>query len=720
MDHANTSDDNKLPDKSSTKSNSPHAPAAAPSVPNPDQHVAAGTSTTQPPPETTKEDQVKPLETEKPTADHSVNEDQDKSTEEVPPEVHSFLASLCADIDNFLSSFSQRKETTKQKHKDDENNQVNANADKDENIPEYVDIFLDQVHEKIIEYESNDGKINLNQDFTTFLEAVNRVSKLTTTLSEFISDPNLSKLTNRIGCIHQEAMSYLEDEFRLLLEDYKSNIDDKDTNNNDNTNNEEGKTNEPESEAAIQEEDTFLGYGDEMIANLNRIAKEMIAGGYESESCQVYMITRRHAFNEYLERVGFEKMSIDDVQKMSWDALEREIPAWIKIFKGCATVYFAKERKLTEAVYSDSKSISSFLISNLVRGVMIQLLNFTEGMAMANRSAEKLFKFLDMYETLRDSIPAMDGLLPEECENDLITTEMTVAKSRIGEAAISIFCDLENSIKSDTGKTTVPGGAVHPLTRYTMNYLKYACEYMGTLEEVFKAHAKIERADSTSRPHYQGEETTQSSNTNTSNPQDNNHQPSPFSAQLMRLMDLLDSNLDAKAKLYKETALSNIFMMNNGRYIVQKIKGSPEIYQVVGESWCRKKSSDLRNYHKNYQRETWGKVLGCLGHEGLQSHGKVQKPVLKERFQKFNLLFDEIHRTQITWIVSDEQLQSELRVSITAVVIPAYRSFMGRFSQYLDPGRQYEKYIKYQPEDIEECIDELFEGNTSAIPRRRP
>ncbi|KAJ6424143.1 hypothetical protein OIU84_025010 [Salix udensis] len=133
-------------------------------------------------------------------------------------------------------------------------------------------------------------------------------------------------------------------------------------------------------------------------------------------------------------------------------------------------------------------------------------------------------------------------------------------------------------------------------------------------------------------------------------------------------------------------------MMNNGRYIVQKIKGSTEIRQMMGDPWCRKKSSELRNYHKNYQRETWSKLLGCLGHEGLQS----------------------------TWVVSDEQLQSELRVSITAVVIPAYRSFMGRFSQYMTAGRQTEKYIKYQADDLETYIDELFDGNPASGTRKRP
>ena len=148
---------------------------------------------------------------------------------------------------------------------------------------------------------------------------------------------------------------------------------------------------------------------------------------------------------------------------------------------------------------------------------------------------------------------------------------------------------------------------------------------------------------------------------------------------------------------------------------MQKIKDSQEINACMGDTWCRKRSSELRQYHKNYQRETWSRLLSFLSHEGLSNHGKVQKPVLKERFKSFNAMFDEIHKTQSTWVVSDEQLQSELRVSISAVVIPAYRSFLGRFAQVLDPGRQTEKYVKFQPDDIETYIDELFDGNPAQI-----
>ncbi|CAN1313616.1 Exocyst complex component EXO70B1 [Linum perenne] len=228
-----------------------------------------------------------------------------------------------------------------------------------------------------------------------------------------------------------------------------------------------------------------------------------------------------------------------------------------------------------------------------------------------------------------------------------------------------------------------------------MNYLKYACEYKDALEQVFLQRQKTKGATSSSE------------------------QSSPFSIELNMVMDLLDENLETKSNLYRDHALRHIFMMNNGRYILQKIKSSPEIHDMMGATWCRRRSSDLRKYHKGYTRETWGRVLQCLRHEGLQVNGKMAKALLKERFKMFNNTIEEIHKTQSTWVVSDEQLQSEIRVSVSAVVIPAYRSFLGRFQQYLTHGRQTEKYIKYQPEDIENFIEGLFDGNPTAMARKR-
>ncbi|KAI4339500.1 hypothetical protein MLD38_024440 [Melastoma candidum] len=348
--------------------------------------------------------------------------------------------------------------------------------------------------------------------------------------------------------------------------------------------------------------------------------------------------------------------------------MEREIPKWVNMYRECAKVHFSLELQLVDLFFSSHKQIAHRLFDNLSHSIIIHVLNFVEAVSMiSKRSAEKLFKFLDVYEALRETLPDIDELFKDFEETHDIKTEIAIAKSRIGEAILVMFSDLESSIKSDTSKNIVPGGAVHPLTRYTMNYLEYACEYKATLEHIFKEHLKIERADSNNRSEYTGD----------------NHRP-PLPKQ-------------SSDTYYK------------------RWKGSSGIKESIGDMWIRKKSSDLRQYHQNYKRETWGKVLGCFKDEGLTVNGKVVKPELKERFKSFNALFDEIHRTQSSWVVNDDQMQSELRVSISAVVVPAYRSFLGRFSQVFTAGRQTEKYIKYQPEDLENYIDELFDGNANAV-----
>ncbi|RCV37218.1 hypothetical protein SETIT_8G045500v2 [Setaria italica] len=448
----------------------------------------------------------------------------------------------------------------------------------------------------------------------------------------------------------------------------------------------------------------------ETVDRLRAMAEAMFAAGYETECTEVFLVARRNALDASLQSLGYEKASIDDVVKMPWEAQESEIATWIKAFRHAVEADLPGERDLCARVFASADGLARSIFADLARGAMLHMLSFTEAVVLMKRAAEKLFKVLDMYEAIRDVAPVVDAFVAEASAGDNdggsaaaammadLKYELASVRARLGESAAAIFCDLESSIRADAGKQPVPGGAVHPLTRYLMNYLKFTCYYKGTLEQVFQEYRR---------------------------PDDDEHEGGagagdPFAAQLMELLELLHGNLEAKSRLYKDPSLSSIFLMNNGRYMLQKIRGSPEINAVVGEAWSRKRSTDLRQYHKNYQRETWSRVLNLLRDDGVITvKGHVQKQVLKDRFKHFNAAMDEIQRTQGAWVVSDEQLQSELRVSIAAVIVPAYRSFLGRFSQHFSAGRQTEKYIKLSGEDLEAIIEELFDGNAVSMPRRR-
>lgn len=577
-------------------------------------------------------------------------------------------------------------------------------------IPDSVETFSKIVESRIARYNSGDngnlfGKMTEEDSF--FIEAVNRISKLTNSLSEFSSHDATNSSLNRTSVVLQRAMAFLEEEFRALLEDSRNSPD------LDVRSHSAAQQDHPQDRCAIRDPDPvepedYPGYPPDFVMKMHRIATTMVTAGYETECCQVYSISRRNAIRIQMKKLEFETINMDDALRMPWESLEKEIWRWTKVVKRCSDTIFPGEKKLGEYVFANYPMICNSMFSNLARAVVIQLLDFAEAAAMAKRSAEKLFKFLDMFEALQSLTKSLGG--GESCSDEIAATT-----NRIGASAASNFCELENSIKSDVARTPVPGGAVHPLTRYVMNYLEYACEYKDALEKIFEKHGDVENKSfpPSSLSHHELEKDS-----------DSPHNfdiaaTTPFSIQVITVMDLLDGNLDAKAKLYRDPALRNVFLMNNGRYILQKVKGSNEIRQVMGDTWCRKRSTVVRQYHKNYQRETWNRVLQCLSHDGLLTNGKINKPLLKDRFKIFTNTFDEIHRSQCTWVVSDEQLQSELRISVSAVVIPAYRAFVGRFKQYLDSSKHLDKYIKYQPEDIETLIEGLFEGNATSMARRR-
>ncbi|EPS68488.1 hypothetical protein M569_06277, partial [Genlisea aurea] len=567
-------------------------------------------------------------------------------------------------------------------------------------VPDCVDHFSKIVEAKIATFSS--GKLD-----SGIMESVRRVSRLENALSQF---PNVTPALNQASVAVQRAMAILEEEFRVLIDDSGPEIsgvvhkfasfDSKD------------RTEDADRCSSQRDANSgnYLPYSPETVSKMREIASTMISAGYETECCQVYYISRRNAIRNQATKLEINaSLNMEDVARMPWESLEVEISKWMNAVKTCSETIFPAERSLAESVFAEHQQIGSNLLNKLIRLVVIQLLNFVEATTMAKRSAEKLFKFLDIYEALENLIHSIGG---ERCSDDL-ASEIMEAGDRIGESAASIFCDLENSIKSDTARTPVPGGAVHPLTRYVMNYLKYACEYTVALEKIL-ANKKPPIQSIPSSSHHDVEKESESPrNFETMD------QTTPFSIQVVTVMDLLDGNLEKKSRLYRDPSLRYIFLMNNGRYILQKVKGSPEVREVMGDTWCRRRSTVVRQYHKNYQRETWNRVLQCLNHDGLLVNGKISKPLLKERFKIFTATFEEIHRSQTAWVVSDEQLQSELRISVSSVLIPAYRSFVGRFRQYFDRAKQVDKYIKYQPEDIEALIEGLFEGNTASMGRKR-
>ncbi|KAL8223605.1 hypothetical protein R6Q57_019080 [Mikania cordata] len=434
----------------------------------------------------------------------------------------------------------------------------------------------------------------------------------------------------------------------------------------------------------------------ESISDLRSIAERMIAAGYYRECIQVYGSVRKSVVDGSFKRLRVEKLSIGDIQRLEWEALNAKIGQWIRAAKVCIRVLFPSEKKLCKQIFEDlgTSAVDDACFMETVKAPANQLFNFVEAISISRRSPEKLFKILDLHDSLLDLLPDIDDVFDSKL-SESIRYQAPEILSRLAEAARGMVSEFENAVLREPSKVPVPGGTIHPLTRYVMNYVSLISDYKQTLGELI-----------ISKP------TTGSRHCDSSAPDmdfTDYEEQSPLALHLIWIMTLLQFNLEGKSKHYKDNSLSQLFLMNNVHYIVQKIKGSSELREMIGDHYLRSLTRVFRQAATNHQRATWIGVLHCLRDEGLHSTGSfssgVSKSALRARFKSFNVLFDEVHRTQALWLVPDEQLREELRISVLEKLIPAYRSFLGRFRNHIS-----ENYIKYTVEDLENAVLDLFEG----------
>lgn len=448
----------------------------------------------------------------------------------------------------------------------------------------------------------------------------------------------------------------------------------------------------------------------EAIADLRCIAERMIAGGFMRECVQVYGSVRKSSVEAGLGRLGVEKLSIGDIQRLEWEAVEAKIRRWIRAAKVCVRVLYASEKRLCEHIFGGiGTATDDACFMETVRGSAIHLFNFAEAISISHRSSEKLFRILDLYDALSDLLPDI-GFVFGCKSSEPVRVQAAEILSRLADAARGILSVFENDVLCEPSQVPVPGGTVHPLTRYVMNYISLISDYKQALLEVIvsKPATGSRYSSDPTIPEIDFAE---------------HEGRSPLALHLIWITVVLQSNLETKSKYYRDASLSHLFLMNNVHYIVHKIKGSPELREMIGDSCLRKLTGKYRQAATSYQRATWVKVLYSLRDEGLHVSGNfssgVSKSVLRERFKSFNATFEEVHRTQATWLIPDSQLREELQILISENLIPAYRSFLGRYRAHIESGRHPEAYIKYSVEDIENAVLDFFEGRPISQNLRR-
>ncbi|KAL8107292.1 hypothetical protein AgCh_023918 [Apium graveolens] len=119
----------------------------------------------------------------------------------------------------------------------------------------------------------------------------------------------------------------------------------------------------------------------------------------------------------------------------------------------------------------------------------------------------------------------------------------------------------------------------------------------------------------------------------------------PLGVHVIWIITSLRINLESKSRIYSDSSLRNVFIMNNVDYVLKTITGSLELVEIIGEEYLSLLSNDVAQATQDYSLSIWNKVLYCLGPDGLSYkflfyHG-IWRYSLKTRFSTFNTTFEE-------------------------------------------------------------------------------
>ncbi|KAG1337941.1 exocyst complex component EXO70H1 [Cocos nucifera] len=445
------------------------------------------------------------------------------------------------------------------------------------------------------------------------------------------------------------------------------------------------------------------------MADLHAIAESMIAAGYGKECVRIYKTLRKSIVDEGLYRLGFERLSQSQIQKLDWEVLDLKIHSWLGAAPVALRTLFSGERILCDYVFAGSDSIGQSCFADITRDAATLFLGFPEHVAKTKRSPEKLFRILDLYDAISDLWPEIEAVFCFE-STAAVRSQALGSLLKLAEAARAMLADFEASIQKDTSKSPVSGGAIHRLTRYVMNYLAFLADYEASLADIY-ADFPLQTPTPLPESFFDSASTPASP----SSASDGAAAAFAISLRFAWLVLVLLCKLDGKAEVYREVALSYLFLSNNLQYIVNKVRES-HLRFLLGDDWAAKHAAKARHYASSYERLGWAKVAAAVP---ANPAAEMDASEAWEKMKGFNLMFEAACRCQADWVVADLGMREEVRASVASLIVPAYRVFYERCRAALrDSSAAAAAVVRFSPEDVKNRVYGLLDSGSFQSPLR--
>ncbi|KAM0895604.1 hypothetical protein ACQ4PT_023735 [Festuca glaucescens] len=428
---------------------------------------------------------------------------------------------------------------------------------------------------------------------------------------------------------------------------------------------------------------------------LSKLVQKSVELGHHKQFLRIYRDIRSSTLELTLKQLGVEYVTAEEVHNVQIESLNGKIAQWVQCLQIAVKLLFASERILCDQIFKGNHGSKDHCFAAVTSKSLLTLLSFGEAIAKSKSSPEKVFSLLDMFEATLEIQSEVEAVFAgDECSENR-KSAISLVKC-LAEATKKTLGDFKDNIVKEGPKSTTTDGDVHPVTSYVGNYIKFLFDYHSSLKLIFQ----------------------ESSNGDGTN--------SGLVSEFTGVVHALETNLDVKAKKYKDLALGNLFLMNNISYIVRSICSS-KVKDLFGDDWVQRRRRIVQQHATQYKRVAWAKVLECLSSQGLTSSvgsavegtlgsigsigsysGTTSTSVIKARFRSFNKQFEEVCQTQINWAIPDRELRDNLILAVAEILSPAYRSFLKRFGPLVENSHNASKYMKYTPEALEQELGNLF------------
>ncbi|KAK6130810.1 hypothetical protein DH2020_035451 [Rehmannia glutinosa] len=255
----------------------------------------------------------------------------------------------------------------------------------------------------------------------------------------------------RFDGILDEALMNLQDEFEGLLQKLRH-------------------------EGQFGDYDGCLG-SDLEVEVLGRISETLAANDCLDICIDMFVKVRYRRAAKALMRLNPDYLKIytpEEIDEMEWESLETAIALWIQHFDLAVKTVLVSEKNLSNRVLGNIMDgiIWPECFIKIADKIMAVFFRFGEGVARSNKEPQKLFKLLDMFDSLEKLKSDFSGIFEGEAGADICSRFRELEKLVV-HASTRVFWEFGLQIEGNQDGLPPPqDGSVPKLVRYATNYLK--------------------------------------------------------------------------------------------------------------------------------------------------------------------------------------------------------------------------------------------------------